>query len=54
MARVSPRYVAVAGVTAYRIAFGSRRTSIGPQAGTLGPARLWVPLFFRPPQGSPQ
>lgn len=40
--RVSPRYVAVAGVTAYRIAFGSRRTSIGPQPGTLGPARLWV------------
>lgn len=40
--RVSPRYVAVAGVTAYRIAFGSRRTSIGPQPGTIGPARLWV------------
>ena len=37
--RVSPRYVAVAGVTAYRIAFGSRRASIGPQHGTLGPAR---------------
>jgi TDG/mug DNA glycosylase family protein len=42
VARVSPRYVAVAGVTAYRIAFGSRRTSIGPQPGTLGPALLWV------------
>ncbi|HZB33308.1 MAG TPA: G/U mismatch-specific DNA glycosylase [Streptosporangiaceae bacterium] len=42
VARVSPRYVAVAGVTAYRIAFGSRRTSIGPQPGTLGPAGLWV------------
>jgi double-stranded uracil-DNA glycosylase len=40
--RVAPKYVAVAGVTAYRIAFGSRRTSIGPQPGTLGPARLWV------------
>jgi TDG/mug DNA glycosylase family protein len=40
--RVSPRYVAVAGVTAYRTAFGSRRTVIGPQPGTLGPARLWV------------
>jgi TDG/mug DNA glycosylase family protein len=40
VARVSPRYVAVAGVTAYRIAFGSRRTSIGPQPGTLGPAIL--------------
>jgi double-stranded uracil-DNA glycosylase len=42
VARVSPRFVAVAGVTAYRIAFGSRRTSIGPQPGTLGPAGLWV------------
>jgi TDG/mug DNA glycosylase family protein len=42
VARVSPRYVAVAGVTAYRIAFGSRRTGIGPQPDTLGPARLWV------------
>ncbi|HEU5156485.1 MAG TPA: G/U mismatch-specific DNA glycosylase [Streptosporangiaceae bacterium] len=42
VARVAPRYVAVAGVTAYRIAFGDRRTSIGPQPGTLGPARLWV------------
>jgi TDG/mug DNA glycosylase family protein len=40
--RVSPVYVAVAGVTAYRIAFGRRRTSIGPQPGTLGPAGLWV------------
>jgi double-stranded uracil-DNA glycosylase len=42
VARVAPRYVAVAGVTAFRIAFGSRRTAIGPQPGTLGPARLWV------------
>ena len=42
VARVVPQYVAVAGVTAYRTAFGSRRTGIGPQPGTLGPARLWV------------
>ncbi len=42
VARVSPGYVAVAGVGAYRIAFGSRRTSIGPQPGTLASARLWV------------
>jgi double-stranded uracil-DNA glycosylase len=40
--RVAPRCVAVAGVTAYRTAFGSRGTSIGPQPGTLGTARLWV------------
>ena len=42
VSRVRPAYVAVAGVTAYRTAFGSRRTSIGPQPGTLGPAGLWV------------
>ncbi|HEX6467543.1 MAG TPA: G/U mismatch-specific DNA glycosylase [Streptosporangiaceae bacterium] len=40
--KVSPRYVAVAGVTAYRVAFGNRRAGIGPQPGSLGPARLWV------------
>lgn len=38
VAHVSPAYVAVAGVTAYRTAFGSRRTSIGPQPGTIRPA----------------
>lgn len=37
-----PRYVAVAGVTAYRTAFGRPRAAIGPQAETLGAARLWV------------
>jgi TDG/mug DNA glycosylase family protein len=42
VASVSPCFVAVAGVTAYRIAFGSRQTDIGPQPGTIGPARLWV------------
>lgn len=37
-----PRFVAVAGVTAYRIAFGRPRAAIGPQDETLGPARLWI------------
>jgi double-stranded uracil-DNA glycosylase len=37
-----PRFVAVAGVTAYRIAFGRPRAAIGPQGETLGPARLWI------------
>jgi TDG/mug DNA glycosylase family protein len=40
--RAKPYFVAVAGVTAYRTAFGSRSTSIGPQRGMLGRARLWV------------
>ncbi len=41
-ARHGPRVVAVAGVTAYRTAFGRPGARIGPQDATLGPARLWV------------
>ncbi|MBV9381890.1 MAG: G/U mismatch-specific DNA glycosylase [Streptosporangiaceae bacterium] len=37
-----PRVVAVAGVTAYRTAFGRPRAVNGPQEETLGAARLWV------------
>jgi TDG/mug DNA glycosylase family protein len=37
-----PRFVAVAGVTAYRIAFARPKAIIGPQDEVLGPARLWI------------
>jgi double-stranded uracil-DNA glycosylase len=37
-----PRFVAVAGVTAYRMAFGRPKAQIGPQPETIGAARLWV------------
>jgi double-stranded uracil-DNA glycosylase len=37
-----PGVLAVAGVTAYRTAFGRPRAAIGPQPGTLGGARLWI------------
>ncbi|MBO0804181.1 MAG: G/U mismatch-specific DNA glycosylase [Nocardiopsaceae bacterium] len=37
-----PRFVAIAGVTAYRTAFARPRTAIGPQDEALGPARLWI------------
>jgi len=37
-----PRIVAVAGVTAYRTAFGRPRASTGPQPDRLGGARVWV------------
>jgi double-stranded uracil-DNA glycosylase len=37
-----PRYVAIAGVTAYRVAFGRPKAAIGPQQDLLGPARLWI------------
>ena len=37
-----PRVVAIAGVTAYRIAFARPRAVIGPQEDRLGSARLWI------------
>lgn len=40
--RHRPAYLAVAGVTAYRTAFGRPKTRIGPQDEDFGPARLWV------------
>lgn len=40
--RHRPAYLAVAGVTAYRTAFGRPRAQIGPQDERFGPARVWV------------
>ncbi len=40
--RVRPRVVAIAGITAYRTAFGRRRAVLGRQEETLGGAELWV------------
>ncbi len=37
-----PRVVAVAGVTAYRTAFGRPKAAMGRQPGGLGRADLWV------------
>ena len=42
VARVHPRVVALAGITAYRSAFGRRKARLGRQAETLGGAELWV------------
>ncbi len=42
VARHQPRIVAVAGVTAYRAAFGKKAAQVGPQAETTGATRLWV------------
>jgi double-stranded uracil-DNA glycosylase len=42
VAEHGPRVVAVAGVTAYRTAFGERRAVAGRQATDLGAAELWV------------
>jgi double-stranded uracil-DNA glycosylase len=35
-------WLAVLGVTAYRVAFDRPRAVVGPQPDRLGPARLWV------------
>jgi double-stranded uracil-DNA glycosylase len=42
VAEYRPRIVAIAGVTAYRTAFGHPRASTGPQPERLGGARVWV------------
>jgi double-stranded uracil-DNA glycosylase len=40
--RWQPKVVAVLGLTAYRVAFGRPRATIGEQPEQLGPARLWL------------
>lgn len=42
VARYRPRWVAVVGVTAYRIGFARPKASFGPQPEPLAAARLWV------------
>ncbi|MEU2157083.1 G/U mismatch-specific DNA glycosylase [Streptomyces sp. NPDC019396] len=40
--RLRPRWLAVAGITAYRTAFGERAARIGPQERTIGGTRIWA------------
>jgi double-stranded uracil-DNA glycosylase len=40
--QVRPHLVAVAGVTAFRDAFGQRAAALGRQPVDIGPAQLWV------------
>jgi TDG/mug DNA glycosylase family protein len=40
--RLRPRVVAVAGITAYRQAFGDRTAAVGRQPHPLGESGLWV------------
>ncbi|WP_406042944.1 G/U mismatch-specific DNA glycosylase [Micromonospora sp. NBC_00898] len=42
VARYRPRWVAVVGVTAYRIGFARPKATFGPQPELLGATRLWV------------
>lgn len=40
--RVQPRWVAFLGLSAYRVATGERRATVGPRAQTIGGARVWL------------
>jgi double-stranded uracil-DNA glycosylase len=37
-----PGWLAVVGVTAFRVAFDDRHATVGPQAKTIGETRIWV------------
>ncbi|MET9261856.1 G/U mismatch-specific DNA glycosylase [Amycolatopsis sp. NPDC004079] len=37
-----PRWLAVVGITAYRVAFGDRRAAVGPQDRTIGTSKIWL------------
>ena len=39
---VRPRWLAVVGITAYRVAFDAPRAAVGPQEATIGDARVWL------------
>jgi TDG/mug DNA glycosylase family protein len=38
----APRWIAVVGIGAYRVAFARPAATLGPQRETLGPSRLWL------------
>jgi TDG/mug DNA glycosylase family protein len=40
--RTRPRWLAVVGVTAYRVAFAEPKAAIGPSDRRLGDTRIWV------------
>ncbi len=40
--RLRPRWLAVLGVTAYRVAFETPKAVVGPQQTVLGTTRVWV------------
>ncbi|MBX9623281.1 MAG: G/U mismatch-specific DNA glycosylase [Gemmataceae bacterium] len=40
--RYKPRFLAVLGVTAYRVAFTAPKAAVGPQPDGIGTTRVWV------------
>lgn len=39
---VSPRFLAILGIGAYRLAFGKSRAEVGPQEERIGSTRVWL------------
>lgn len=42
VAAYRPAWLAVLGVTAYRVAFADKHARVGPQERTIGPTRIWA------------
>jgi double-stranded uracil-DNA glycosylase len=42
VARVQPRWLAVVGITAYRVAFDAPHAAVGPQDALVGGTRVWL------------
>jgi TDG/mug DNA glycosylase family protein len=42
VAEFRPEWLAVVGITAYRVAFGAPKAKIGPQEDPIGGTRVWV------------
>jgi double-stranded uracil-DNA glycosylase len=42
VAQVRPGWLAVVGITAYRVAFDAPRAAVGPQEATLGDIGVWL------------
>ena len=40
--QVRPRWLAVVGITAYRVAFDAPRAAVGPQQAGMGETRVWL------------
>lgn len=40
--KYKPRYLAVVGISSYRVAFDRPKAVVGPQAETIGETKLWV------------
>lgn len=40
--KYKPRYLAVVGISSYRVAFDRPKAAVGPQTETIGETKLWV------------